>query len=77
MALADKIGKVKLYLISSVSHSITRYRNINNYIKVVCSTLDKIVENFGFESVDLLNLDVEGSAIFILKGAKYSLREKK
>jgi FkbM family methyltransferase len=81
LALADHVGKVRLYLATSTSHSIMERKDrtppsTENFIEVSCKTLDEIISECGIQKVDLINLDVEGAALIVLKGGFNALKNK-
>jgi len=63
----DKIGKGGGSIISRVS---------DEFIEVICLTLDRLLEYLRLRNVDLIKIDVQGAEYMVLKGAKKVLKSK-
>ena len=76
-AVADRIGEADLYLhLHSTGYSLARKSTLG-VVRVSLTTLDKTAEELGLQRVDLIKLDIEGSAIPALRGGERLLRRLK
>jgi FkbM family methyltransferase len=74
-AISDEEGTAKLYLSQyDVSHSIVEPVG-KKYIVIETTTIDKLLEEFGIEKVDLIKMDVEGAEYKALRGAIKSIQK--
>jgi len=71
-AIGNKEGYVKLYLKTSLEHSIKRDYGMG-YIICKMETLDQIVEKLNLQKIDFIKIDVEGAEVEVLEGAKRTL----
>jgi len=90
IAISDKEGISKLLLPSSLVSS-TLYEEhllglsrqfqcnfkVSTIEEVPVNTLDNILSNLNIKEVDILKIDVEGSELYVLKGAKKTLENTK
>ncbi|MHA1239085.1 MAG: FkbM family methyltransferase [Candidatus Odinarchaeia archaeon] len=81
IALADFNGKGRLFIATGTSHSLISahsqaHGGVRAFVELECKTLDKLVSELNIPKIDLLNLDVEGSAYLVLRGARESLKTK-
>ena len=76
LALWSSNGSQKLYLgSSSGSHSLKYYlKDREKYIEVQTRTLDSIVKELGIKRVNFIKIDVEGSEMEVLFGARETLK---
>ena len=63
----DKIGKGGGSIISRVS---------DEFIEVICLTLDRLLEYLRLRNVDLIKIDVQGAEYMVLKGARNCLKSR-
>jgi len=81
IALADFNGKGRLFIATGQSHSLINVHSqahggVHAFVEVECRTLDRLVSELGILKIDLLNLDVEGSAHLVLRGAREALKRR-
>lgn len=68
-ALSNRIGKVKFYL----SQTGLMTTKSNNFKSVETETIDNFLEKNKIGYIDLIKIDVDGSELDVLKGARISL----
>ncbi len=73
MGLWNESGEMKLYIdeLSTGGHSMVAQKG--EFVTVRTAVMDKVVEELGLKSVDLIKIDTEGAEIKILEGAKGTL----
>lgn len=71
LALTDAPGKARLWrdVVNTGGHSLLAEREGGEAVEVEVDTLDALVERLGLPSPDLLKIDVEGSALAVLRGS--------
>ncbi len=79
-AISDRNGKIKLFRPAGTSFVDSVVKNwsgptINYFVNSV--TLDKLVQKFGMEKLDLIKLDIEGAEMLALREAKKTLSKMK
>ena len=82
--LSDKEEKVKLYLDKETSGMASIYKRRLDYMNIYLNieeeiqlkTLDGFCANNKIKKIDLLKMDVEGSELKVLEGAKNMLNER-
>jgi FkbM family methyltransferase len=76
--VSNVIGEKTLWLASEnlASHSIIMQRS-DKGIPVKSTTLDSIIDNFSFQTIDLLKIDAEGAEPEIIEGGMRSLMESR
>ena len=77
ISLGNKKEKVKFYFNSeetSGSNSTIPHHYLNNVIEVNQDTIDNIIKEFKIDKIDFLKLDIEGSELNALDGAKDALK---
>jgi len=83
-ALSDKKGKENLYVLShSPSNSLLKpvkeqlKEQLIEKIEVETTTLDLFCKINGIEKIDLLNMDIQGTEMRLLRGAQTLLKQKR
>lgn len=75
IALFNHEGYEKLFLSSfSSSHSLSPKKDTISSIEVPVKTLDNLLKELNFNTVDIIKIDTEGAEIPILKGAEKTLK---
>ena len=75
MAVTDRVGKVDFYHKGLFSGIISE-KGARRF-EVSSITLDRFLSDEKIERVDLINMDCEGSELFVLGGAKQTLQKNK
>ncbi len=76
LGLSDHNGFEKLYLrSSSTDHSFFKKSENEDFINVKVKSLDSLLEELGYERIDVLKIDTEGAELLILKGAQRTLEK--
>jgi len=75
LAVSDRIGTTKFYKNNAAS-SIVPQAGIPGF-QVDTTTIDTFLKEENTERIDLINMDCEGSELFVLKGAEKTLRRNK
>jgi FkbM family methyltransferase len=80
-ALAETSKEVELYVAAPDNVGQSSLRRPHNYsgiaLKVPCRTLDEYVEEHRIHRVDLIKIDVEGSELSVLRGARKTISRMK
>lgn len=86
-ALSDCVEKRTLYIPGAnnpvIAHAISSLWNRKDFtcgikeVEVDCTTIDNIMKEEKIKVIDYLKIDTEGAELFILKGAKKALKNKK
>jgi FkbM family methyltransferase len=80
-AAGDKCGHALLRLSSNPSESsMTSYLKPELVIRKIrcrCVTLDDLINEFGWDKVDLIKIDVEGAGFKVIRGALNSIAKHK
>lgn len=79
MAISDQTGQITFYpAVDSGRNSLAKNKITDrNPILVQAITLDHLVKTLDITRIDLLQIDVEGAEVLVIKGAKQCLEEKK
>ncbi|MGB7533507.1 MAG: FkbM family methyltransferase [Halobacteriota archaeon] len=75
LAVSDHIGTTNFYK-NNASSSIVPQAGIPGF-QVDTTTIDTFLKEENVERMDLINMDCEGSELFVLKGAEKTLRRNK
>jgi len=75
MAVTDRVGKVDFYHKGLFSGIISE-KGARRF-EISSITLDRFLSDEKIERVDLINMDCEGSELFVLGGAKQTLQKNK
>jgi len=75
LAVSDRIGTTNFYK-NNASSSIVPQAGIPGF-QVDTTTIDTFLKEENVERMDLINMDCEGSELFVLKGAERTLRRNK
>lgn len=75
VALADRAGKIDFYQ-KELSSGIV-FEEGAQRLQVASTTIDKFLNDQRVESIDVLEIDCEGSELLVLKGAEKTLRTGK
>ncbi len=75
LALSDHTGTIDFYK-NNASSSIVHQAGIPGF-QVDTAAIDTFLEGEKVERMDLINMDCEGSELFVLKGAEKTLRRNK
>ncbi len=59
-----------------VSHSIGNLHDTDDYFEAQCLTLDQIMEDLGFDRIDLLKMDIEGAEFAVIRTMLYRSNKK-
>jgi FkbM family methyltransferase len=86
-ALSDKVEKRTLYIPGAddpvIAHAISSLWNRKDFacgikeVEVDCTTIDLLMFEHKLDKIDYLKIDAEGAELYILKGAKKALENKK
>jgi FkbM family methyltransferase len=75
LGVSDRIGTTNFYK-NNASSSIVPQAGIPSF-QVDTTTIDTFLKEENVERMDLINMDCEGSELFVLKGAERTLRRNK
>jgi FkbM family methyltransferase len=71
--LWSKSGRMLFYLTHSASHSMFAQKGVKKAAQIEVDTLDNILERVGMDKVNFIKINVEGTEIEVLKGARKTL----
>lgn len=75
IALGDENRKIKLFLHTSLGHSLLFPSN--QFEEILVRKLDDVIEELELRKVDLIKIDTEGYELQVLKGAEKTIRKFK
>jgi len=75
LAVGNHIGMTSFYK-NNASSSIVPQNGISEF-QVNTTTIDAVLKEFNVERIDLINMDCEGSELFVLKGAERILHRNR
>ena len=73
--ISEKVGETLYFKENSSCSTLTK--NMQQAKKFISTTIDEIVEKKKIKKVDFIKMDIEGSEIFALKGAKKTILKYK
>lgn len=76
MALADKLGKLRLYHnADSSKNSLAEAGSSTDFEEVEVRTLDSVVQDLGLARIDFIKIDAEGADELVCRGAAEVLKK--